>query len=73
METIVVKPRNKDEFELVSKLLKKMKIRTSVSKQQEKKTKTRFLNSLPKRLNEVKLHEEGKLKLKDAKDLLNEL
>jgi len=73
METIVVRPRNKDEFELVSKLLKKMKIRTSVSKQQDKKTKARFLNSLPKRLNEVRLHEEGKLKLKDAKDLLNEL
>jgi rRNA pseudouridine-1189 N-methylase Emg1 (Nep1/Mra1 family) len=76
METIVIKPRNKDEFDLVSKLLKKMQIRTSVFKQEEtkiRKSKAEFLDSLPKRLNQVKLHEEGKLKLKDAKDLLNEL
>ncbi len=76
METIIIKPRNKDEFDLVSKLLKKMQIRTSVFKQKEtknKKSKAEFLDSLPKRLSQVKLHEEGKLKLKDAKDLLNEL
>jgi hypothetical protein len=73
MKTIVVKPRNKGEFELVSKMLKKMKIRTAVSIQKEEKKKKRFLDSLPERLSQVKLHEEGKLKLKDAKDLLNEL
>ncbi len=76
METIVIKPRNKDEFELISKMLKKMHIRTSVLTQEKnkaKKSKIQFLKSLPKRINQVKLHEEGKLKLKDAKDLLNEL
>jgi hypothetical protein len=76
MENIVIKPRNKGEFEFVSKLLKKMKIRTSLPKQtkaKNKNSKTKFLDSLPDRLNQVKLHEEGKLKLRDAKDLLNEL
>ena len=76
METIIVKPRNKVELELVSTLLKRMNIRTAIQKKEvikKKKAKAEFLHSLEGRLNEVKQHIEGKIKLKDARTLLNEL
>ena len=76
METIIVKPRNKVELELVSTLLKRMNIRTAIQKKEvikKKKAKVEFLHSLEGRLNEVKQHIEGKIKLKDARTLLNEL
>ena len=78
METLVVKPRNKEELAFVADLMKRMNIRTSVQKKElsanaKKKAKEDFLNSLPNRLNQVQLHMEGKIKLKDARDLINEL
>lgn len=76
METIVVKPKNKEELEFVSTLMKRMNIRSTIQKKDataKKKAKEDFLNSLPDRLNHVKLHMEGKIKLKDARDLMNEL
>ncbi len=76
MEAIVVNPRNKDEFELVSKLLKQMKIKSTVVKKSssaKKNGKEEFLNSLPKRINQVKLHMQGKVKLKSWDDLKKEL
>ena len=76
METIIVKPRNKVEMELVSSLLKRMNIRSAIQKKEKskkQKAKVEFLDSLEGRLNEVKQHLEGKVKLKDARTLLNEL
>ena len=78
METLVVKPRNKEELAFVADLMKRMNICTSVQKKElsanaKKKAKEDFLNSLPNRLNQVQLHMEGKIKLKDARDLINEL
>lgn len=78
METLVVKPRNKEELAFVSDLMKRMNIRTSIQKKEatvnaKKKAKEDFLNSLPDRLNQVKLHMEGKLKLKSWDELYNEL
>ena len=76
METIIVKPRNKKEFELVASLMQRMKIPTLVTEKKntaKRKAKEKFLDSLEGRLNEVKLHMEGKIKLKDARDLLNEI
>ncbi len=78
METLVVKPRNKEELAFVADLMKRMNIRTAVQKKEvpanaKKKAKEDFLNSLPDRLNQVQLHMQGKIKLKDARDLLNEL
>ena len=76
METIIVKPRNKVELELVSSLLKRMNIRSAIQKKEiskKKKAKAEFLDSLEGRLSEVKQHMEGKIKLKDARILLNEL
>lgn len=76
METVTIKPRNKKELELVTAYLKRYKIPMTIAVKKaaaKKKAKEKFLNSLEGRLNEVKLHMEGKMKLKDASDLLNEL
>ena len=76
MEAIVVKAQNKDAFDLVNKLLKQMKICSTVVKKktvEKKKEKEAFRNSLPNRLNEVKLHMQGKVKLKTWDELKKEL
>ncbi len=77
METITVKPRNKEEFALVATLMQRMNIPTTSANKKKsaakKKAKENFLNSLEGRLDEVKLHMDGKIKLKDARDLLNEI
>jgi hypothetical protein len=76
MDTILVKPKNKEELELVSTLMQKMNIRTSIQRKdllKKQKAKKEFLDSLPARFEEVKLHMEGKLELKNARELLNEL
>ncbi len=76
METIVVKPRNKVELELVSSLLKRMNIRSAIQKKEsskKKKAKAEFLDSLEGRLSEVKQHMEGKIKLKSWDELYNSL
>lgn len=76
METIIVKPRNKQELKLVSVLMSRMKIPSFIQtneKEKKIKAKEEFLNSLPERLNEVKLHMEGKIKLKSWDELSNEL
>lgn len=71
MDTIIIKPRNKEELQLVSALMNRMKIPSFIKKTE--KAKEEFLNSLPKRLNEVKLHMDGKIKLKSWDQLSKEL
>ena len=76
METILVKPRNKEELELVSSILKHMKIRSFVQKKEmakKKKAKAEFLDSLEGRLKEVQQHVDGKIKLKSWDELFNSL
>jgi len=76
METITIKPRNKRELELVSSIMQHLSIPTSLTEKNaaaKKKAKEVFLNSLEDRLKEVQQHIEGKVNLKDARDLLNEL
>ena len=45
----------------------------SVLKEIKEKSKSRLISDLAEAFNDVKLHEQGKKKLKTAKDLLNEL
>jgi hypothetical protein len=45
----------------------------NILKEVKGKEKSKSINNLIEAFNEVKLHEEGKIKLKKAKDLLNEL
>ncbi len=76
MKTLLVKPKSKEEMELVSSFLKRKKISAVVQKKEnlkKKKAKAEFLNSLEGRLKEVQLHLEGKIELKDARAILNEL
>ncbi|MBC7867003.1 MAG: hypothetical protein H7X88_05660 [Gloeobacteraceae cyanobacterium ES-bin-316] len=76
METIIVKPKNKEELELVSVLLKRMNIRAHVQKKtiiQKKKIKEQFLESLEGRLKEVQLHMAGKIKLKSWDEVYKDL
>jgi len=44
-----------------------------VIKEIENEQKNRFINDLIEAFEDVRLHEEGKIKLKSAKQLLNEL
>jgi hypothetical protein len=44
-----------------------------VVKEIKEKRKSRFINDLVEAFDDVKQHEQGKKKLKSAKDLLNEL
>jgi hypothetical protein len=76
MDTILVKPRNKEELDFVQTLLKRMDIRAQVvsaEKARKKKAKQEFLDSLPGRLKQVELHMQSKIELPDARDLLHEI
>lgn len=76
MDSILVKPRNKEELDLVSSVLTRMNIKNSIQKTRQmkkKRAKEAFLDSLPERLNEVKLHMEGKLELKSWDEVKNSL
>ncbi len=76
MDTIIIKPKNKEELELISTLMERMNISASVQKDKVKKltkAEKEFLDSLPKRLQEVQDHLDGKIKLKDARALLDEI
>jgi hypothetical protein len=76
MEDIIVKPKNKKEFDLVANFLLKKNIHSVMTAKKaavKKKAKEEFLNSLEGRLNEVKQHIEGKIKLKSWDELYKEL
>jgi hypothetical protein len=76
MDTILVKPRNKEELDLVQTLLKRMDIRAQVisaEKARKKKAKQEFLDSLPERLKQVELHMQGKIELPTWDEALKEL
>ncbi len=45
----------------------------SIIKEVKEERKSQFISDLADAFNDVKLHEQGKKKLKSAKDLLNEL
>lgn len=70
METIIIKPQRRSESKAVLDFLKKSKIKAILYKEPSKKE---ILNSIEKGAKEVSLHMKGKLKLKEAKHLLNEL
>ncbi|GAB3932814.1 hypothetical protein [Mucilaginibacter myungsuensis] len=55
----------------VMKALKSLGV--TVSKQKVNKEKQRILNSIKKGLEEVELHQQGKIKLQSLDDLINEL
>ncbi|HZH95873.1 MAG TPA: hypothetical protein VEY06_08315 [Flavisolibacter sp.] len=70
METIIVKPKNSEETKKILDILKKMKVKTEVYKEQ---TKDEILDSIERGAKDVARHLKGEIKLKDARQLLNEL
>ena len=70
MDTIIVKPRDNNEYKEVITLLRKLKVKTEVYKE---RSKNEILKSIEKGSKEAASYLQGKIKLQDAKDLLNEL
>ena len=74
METLLVKPKNIEELQLVQSVLNRMKIKSEVFEINEKKRRKKtFLDSFDNRVKQVNQDLRGEIKLKNAFDLLNEL
>jgi len=76
MKTITVKPKNKKEFAFIMEFFKRLKIDATIKKvkvSEGDKTKKQILDSIEQGYKEAQLHAAGKLKLKTAKELLDEL
>ncbi len=77
MEPITLEPKNKKELNSIISFLEETKIHSSLKKEnnltKKRKAKEAFLDSLPQRLNEVKLHMQGKIKLKSWDELYDAL
>ena len=70
METIIVKPKNAEEAKEVLEFLKKRKIKKEVYRE---RTKEEILDSIERGAKEVKDHLDGKIKLRNINELLDEL
>ena len=70
METIIIKPKSDEELKEVLAVLKKMNVKTEVYKE---RTKEEILDSIERGAKEAADYMEGKIELKDAKTLLDEL
>lgn len=77
MQNVIVHPRNQEELQLVTQLMKRMKIKVDVVEETQKTTKARrkqeVLDSLERSAKEVGAALRGEIKLKSARELLNEL
>ncbi len=79
MESIIIQPKNKEELIFVTEFLKRANIKSSVSlvtgtiSQKEKDRKEEILEGITRGYKQAILHSEGKIKLKSAKQLLDEL
>ncbi|MEP6711206.1 MAG: hypothetical protein ABJA37_02265 [Ferruginibacter sp.] len=70
METIVANPKNKTEVKAILHFLKQMKVKADVYKEP---TKAQVLKSIEQGAKEAQMYLAGKIKLKKASELLNEL
>ena len=70
METIIVKPKDAQEAKEVLDFLKKKKIRKEIFKE---RTKTEILDSIERGAKQAADFIKGKIQLKDAQQLLDEL
>jgi hypothetical protein len=70
METIIVKPKNAEEAKEVLEFLKKRKIKKEVYRE---RTKEEILDSIERGAKEVRDHLDGKIKLRNINELLDEL
>lgn len=70
METIIIKPRNPEEAREVLDFLKQRKIKKEIYKE---RTKKQILDSIERGAKEAADFLKGKVQLKDAQQLLDEL
>lgn len=70
MDTIIVNPRNIDEYKEVITFLRKIKVKTEIYKA---RSKNEILKSIERGAKETALFLKGKIQLQDAKSLLSEL
>lgn len=74
---LTIYPNNKEDASLYKQLAKRLKNRikeeTVISEKKTAKTKQDILNDISESMKEIKLHRQGKLHLKSAKELLDEL
>ena len=74
MQQIILNSQTPDELRLVKQFAKVMKIKaTTVQESAKAKRKREILDSIERSLEEIKLHEEGKITLKSARQVLDEL
>ena len=74
MESLLIRPKSKDEMELLREVLKKMKIKSEVIELDTKiRKKNEFLNSLESRILKLEKGIKEKKVFKNAFDLLNEV
>ena len=74
METLLVKPKNLEELQLVQSVLNRMKIKSEIFEINEKKRRKKaLLDSFDNRVKQVNQDLRGEIKLKNAFDLLHEL
>lgn len=78
METIIVKPKNSDEAKEILQALRKMNVEAKLHKGSlenifEEPSDEEILASIERGMQEVEEYKAGKIKLKDAKSLLDEL
>lgn len=74
MQNIIIQPRNQEEFQLVTQLMKRMKIKSTIAEETPKQKKKReILEGLERSVDEMNAHLRGEIQLKSADDFLNEL
>ena len=70
METIIANPKNKKQAKVILDFLSSLNVQAEIY---EKRTKAKVLKSISQGAKEAKAHVEGKIKLQNFSDLLNEL
>ncbi len=74
MQQIILQPRTPDELRLVKQFAKVMKIKaTTVQESPKIRRKREILDGIERGMAEIKLHQEGKIILKSARQVLDEL
>lgn len=74
MQQIIIQPRNQEEFQLVTQLMKRMKIKSIVAEETPKQKKKReILDSLERSVDEMNAYLRGEITMKSADDFLKEL
>jgi hypothetical protein len=78
MEMIIVKPKDEKEAQEVLAVLKKMKVKAEVqpaetADEDRPRTKEEILDSIEKGIKEAIRHSKGEIKLRDARELLDDL